>query len=305
MTEPSANAAADPAGKLLFLEDVYKSYGPKIVLDDIDLSVRAGEFCGLVGPSGCGKSTLLRLLLGAERADAGRILLDGAPLGAPDPQRGIVFQKYSLFPHLSILDNVLLGPRLSSNFGQWRRQRASFMDEAASLLKTMRLESDGDKYPHQLSGGMQQRVAIAQALIMHPKILLMDEPFGALDPSVREDLQVHLLQIWEERRMTVFFVTHDIHEALFLSTRVLVLSQYYRDGRTLPPDCHGSKVVGDYQIKKDAASTDLKRTAEFADLAQTIRREGFEPTVLQNINEFNLKHPDSWRSLNPEEAAGS
>ncbi|MBI3552078.1 MAG: ABC transporter ATP-binding protein [Elusimicrobia bacterium] len=290
---------------MLFLEDVYKSYGPKIVLDDIDLSVRAGEFCGLVGPSGCGKSTLLRLLLGAERADAGRILLDGAPLGAPDPQRGIVFQKYSLFPHLSILDNVLLGPRLSSNFGQWRRQRASFMDEAASLLKTMRLESDGDKYPHQLSGGMQQRVAIAQALIMHPKILLMDEPFGALDPSVREDLQVHLLQIWEERRMTVFFVTHDIHEALFLSTRVLVLSQYYRDGRTLPPDCHGSKVVGDYQIKKDAASTDLKRTAEFADLAQTIRREGFEPTVLQNINEFNLKHPDSWRSLNPEEAAGS
>ncbi len=302
---PPPSQDADPASKLLYIENVYKEYGPKVILDDIDLSVRSGEFCGLVGPSGCGKSTLLRLLLGAERPGAGRILIDGAPIGEPDAQRGIVFQKYSLFPHLSILDNVLLGPRMSTGFFEWRAKRAGFLDDAMALLKAMRLENDGGKYPHELSGGMQQRVAIAQAMIMRPKVLLMDEPFGALDPSVREGLQIHLLTTWEQRKMTVIFVTHDIPEALFLSTRVLVLSQYYRDGRDCPPDRRGAKVVADYQIKKQAASTDIKRTGEFADLAQTIRQDGFEPTVLKHVNQFNLAHPDSWRSLNPDEAAGS
>ncbi len=296
--------AGGPAGKVLHIENVEKSYGPKLILDDIDLSVRAGEFCALVGPSGCGKSTLLRLILGAERPDCGRILLDGQPLGAPDAQRGIVFQKYSLFPHLSILDNILLGPRMSTGFLEWGGKRPAFVEEARGLLKTVRLEADAHKYPHELSGGMQQRVAIAQALIMRPKVLLMDEPFGALDPSVREDLQVFILETWEKLKMTIFFVTHDIGEAVFLSTRVMVLSQHYQDVRPAPPERHGAKIVADYQTKKGAGSTELKRTAEFADLVQTIRREGFEPTVLRKVDEFNLHHPDSWRSLSAEEGGG-
>ena len=298
----SVPASSDPAGKLLHLENVYKAYGPKLVLDDIDLSVRAGEFCSLVGPSGCGKSTLLRMILGSEQPSSGQILLEGAPLAEPDARRGIVFQKYSLFPHLSVLDNILLGPRLSASLLGWPRERAARREEAMALLKTMRLDGEWAKYPHQLSGGMQQRVAIAQAMIMRPALLLMDEPFGALDPGVREELQVHLLQTWERLRMTVFFVTHDIHEALFLATRVLVLSQYYLDHRPTPPQRHGAKVVADYMINKCANSTELKRTAEFADLAQTIRREGFEPGSLKHVEDFNLNHPDSWRSLDPEEA---
>ncbi|MBI4349480.1 MAG: ABC transporter ATP-binding protein [Elusimicrobia bacterium] len=292
--------SSDPAGKLLYLENVYKAYGAKLVLRDIDLSVRPGEFCSVVGPSGCGKTTLLRMILGWERPSSGRILLEGLAVSEPDPRRGIVFQRYSLFPHLSVLDNVLLGPRLSTGFFAWRRERSARRDEAMELLKTVRLEREWSKYPHELSGGMQQRVAIAQAMIMRPAVLLMDEPFGALDPGVREELQVHLLQTWERLRMTIFFVTHDIPEALFLGTRVFVLSQFYREDTAKGPERHGARVVADYQIKKGASSTDVKRTAEFADLAQTIRHDGFEPESRKHVDEFDLHHPDSWRSPEPE-----
>ncbi|MBI4425251.1 MAG: ABC transporter ATP-binding protein [Elusimicrobia bacterium] len=298
------SAPADPSDKLLYLENVYKSYGPTLILDDIDLSVRPGEFCSVVGPSGCGKSTLLRLILGAEPPTAGRVLLEGEAIGHPDPRRGIVYQRYSLFPHLTVLENVLLGKRLSAGFWSWRRERPACVEEACALLRTMRLEGDRDKYPYELSGGMQQRVAIAQALIMRPKILLMDEPFGALDPGVREDMQVHLLETWERLRMTVFFVTHDLSEAVFLGTRVLVLSQFYTDERG-DGFARGARVVGDYALADEANSTAIKRTGRFADLVETIRREGFEPEVRQHVDTFNLVHPDSWRSLDPREAGGS
>ncbi len=293
---------ADPSDKFLYLENVYQSYGPKLVLDDVDLSVREGEFCSLVGPSGCGKSTLLRLILGAERPTSGRVLLDREPIGHPDTRRGIVYQRYSLFPHLSVLENVLLGKRLSTDFWSWRRERPVFVEEALEMLRTMRLDDDRDKYPHQLSGGMQQRVAIAQTMIMNPKLILMDEPFGALDPGTREDMQVYLLETWERFHMTVFFVTHDLSEAVFLATRVIVLSQYYIDDRG-KDSARGARVVGDYAVKKEASSTELKRTGQFAHLVQTIRRDGFDPATRRHVDEFNLTHPDSWRSLNPEESS--
>ncbi|MBW1888472.1 MAG: ATP-binding cassette domain-containing protein, partial [Deltaproteobacteria bacterium] len=171
---------------LLWLEDVYKGYGDKVVLDDIDLAVAKGEIVTVVGPSGCGKSTLLRLILGQEFPNSGTMLFDGEPIGFADRTRGIVYQRYSLFRNRTVLGNVLEGPRLSLSFMERRRRKQELNDEAKHFLEKVRLSSDLDKYPHELSGGMRQRVAIAQSLIMKPKILLMDEPFGALDPSTRQ-----------------------------------------------------------------------------------------------------------------------
>ena len=163
---------------MLWIEDVYKIYGDKVVLDDIDLAVSAGELVTVVGPSGCGKSTLLRLVLGQEFPTRGSMLLDGKPIGFADPTRGIVYQRYSLFRHRTVLGNVLEGPRLSLPFMERRRRKKELLDEAKHFLEKVNLASDLDKYPHELSGGMRQRVAIAQSLIMKPKILLMDEPLA-------------------------------------------------------------------------------------------------------------------------------
>jgi NitT/TauT family transport system ATP-binding protein len=166
-------------------------------------------------------------------------------------------------------------------------------------LMRMRLAEHAHKYPHQLSGGMQQRVAIAQSLIMKPKILLMDEPFGALDPDTREDMQLFLLELWQEERMTVFFVTHDLEEAAFLGTRILVLSQYYADDRGDGPEVRrGSKIVADHPLPRAVAGTGIKRSAGFIELLEQIREEGFNPDHLQHMRDFNLKHPDSFRTLN-------
>jgi len=290
------------AGPVLRLTDVYKSYGKKRILDNIDLAVRSGELCTLVGPSGAGKSTLLRLILGQELPTKGRLEIDGRPVGFPDPSRGIVFQRYSLFPHLSVLDNVALGPRLRSGLlGGWRR-RSELHEEAHHYLERVRLGGHGHKYPHELSGGMQQRVAIAQSLIMKPRILLMDEPFGALDPDTREEMQIFLLHLWDEARMTVFFVTHDLEEAVYLGTRILVLSQYYTDDRGGGADLRrGAKIVADYQLPRVAASTEAKRSEDFVELVERIRQEGFSPAYLQHVRDFNLRHPDSFQTLTTEE----
>lgn len=149
---------------------------------------------------------------------------------------------------------------------------------------------------------MQQRVAIAQSLIMKPRILLMDEPFGALDPDTREEMQVFLLELWDESRMTVFFVTHDLEEAAYLGTRILVLSQYYTDDRGNGTGVRrGAKIVADYQLPRIAASTQAKRDSSFVELIENIRREGFSPDYLQHVREFNLRHPDSFQTLTPEE----
>jgi NitT/TauT family transport system ATP-binding protein len=288
---------------LLHLQDVYKYYGIKLILDNIDVSVAPGELCTMVGPSGCGKSTLLRVILGQEQANSGIVLVAGKDITEPDRQRGIVYQKYSLFPHLTVLENIVLGKELELNWLQRRKKKKEIYDEGFYFLKRIGLEEHASKYPYELSGGMQQRVAIAQALIMKPKILLMDEAFGALDPTSRESMQLFLLELWEELKMTVFFVTHDLEEAIFLGTRVLVLSQYYSDGREeKDPHCmRGSKIVADYFLPKTAQSTQVKQHPDFLALVNQIRKDGFDPTYLKKVTEFNLKHPDSFQTLTPEE----
>ncbi len=282
---------------LLHVEDVQKAYGGKVVLDDVDLAVKKGTLCTVVGPSGCGKSTLLRLILGQERPSSGAIFIEGKPVGYANLDRGIVYQKYSLFPNMSVLDNVLLGKRFVHGYWGFKKRKKEFVDEAMEYLTRVRLDKHIDKLPFELSGGMQQRVAIAQALIMKPKILLMDEPFGALDPGTREDMQVFLLELWEKTKMTIFFVTHDMEEAVFLGTRILVLSQYYTDDRGQTYQ-RGARIVADHQLKKDQAhSTLVKESEKFAHLIGEIRREGFDPAYQQHVAKFNLKHPDSFQTL--------
>ncbi len=231
------------------VNNIWQQYADQVVLERLNLSVSEGEFCTLVGASGCGKSTFLRLLLGQERASRGHILLDGEPLaGEPDASRGVVFQRYSVFPHLSVLDNVVLGlelprsPLLGRLFGSAKRQAR---EEAAQLLDKVGLGHALDKYPAQLSGGMQQRLAIAQALIMKPRVLLLDEPFGALDPGIRKDMHALLLELWRETRLTVFMVTHDLSEGFSLGTRLLVFDKVRVDphapapmARALPTTFH-------------------------------------------------------------------
>jgi len=286
---------------LLWIEDVYKSYGDKVVLDDIDLGVEAGEIVTVVGPSGCGKSTLLRLILGQEFPTRGSVLLDGQPIGFADPTRGIVYQRYSLFRNRTVLGNVLEGPRLSLSFWERRRRKTEIVEEAKHFLKKVDLASDLDKYPHELSGGMRQRVAIAQSLIMKPKILLMDEPFGALDPSTRQSMQLFLLELWEDLGMTIFFVTHDLEEAVFLGTRIIVLSHQYLDDRGEYHNVNrGAKIIADHPLPATAKSVDVKKTAEFGELIEEIRLE-VDARHKKHVKDFNLKHPFSWRTLGEEE----
>ncbi len=290
------------ARSLLYIENLYKSYGDKLVLDNVDFALGKDEICSLVGPSGCGKSTLLRLILGQERSDSGDILIEGKEIGFPDSTRGIVYQKYSVFPNLTVIGNVLLGKRLSAGVFERRRHQKEFRDEAMYYLEHVNLAEHVAKYPHELSGGMQQRVAIVQALIVKPKMILMDEPFGALDPGTREHLQIFLLELWEKFKMTIIFVTHDLEEAVFLGTRIVVLSQFYTDGRGNGKNVkRGAKIMADYQLERKATSTVVKESEKFGKLIQQIRRDGFDPNYLQHATRFNLYHHDSFQTLCDEE----
>jgi len=279
--------------KLLKIQDVYKAYDGKTVLRNVDLSIREGEFCSVVGPSGCGKSTLLKMVLGQETPDSGSILLNNKPVGLPDPRRGVVYQKYSLYPHLTVLENVMMGPSYLGVKGK-KATKAQIKEEAMYYLERVRLSSSANKYPSQLSGGMQQRVAIAQTLIVHPEILLMDEPFGALDPDTREELQLFLLELWEEMKLTVLFITHSLEEACFVGTRLIALSQYYTSGDNT--SLHGATIVEDHKLGAVATSTDVKHSSEFQELIRNVREKAFNPDLLQHMKEFNLKHPDSYRT---------
>jgi NitT/TauT family transport system ATP-binding protein len=230
MNKPRSDSSAAPASARISLQGVSKRFaGPsgqgagQLVLDQVSLSLAAGEFVCLLGPSGCGKSTVLNLLSGFERADQGRVQLDGRPITGPGAERGMVFQQPTLFPWLSVADNVAFGPRMAG----WPRDRTEA--ETRRLLAQVGLADFGAHFPWQLSGGMRQRAALAQAWILQPEILLMDEPFGALDAQTRLAMQELLTRIWQQERTTVLFVTHDVDEALFLADRVLIMST--RPGR--------------------------------------------------------------------------
>lgn len=185
---------------------------------EFSLQVEPGEFICLLGPSGCGKSTVLNAVAGFVAPNLGRIAVDGHPVTGPGPERGMVFQQHSLFPWKTVLDNVAFGPRMQG------RSRADATDLARQYLDLVGLGSSADRYPATLSGGMAQRVGIARALVNHPSVLLMDEPFGALDAQTRSIMQESLLRLWSQTGNTVLFVTHDIDEALILADRVVVMS---------------------------------------------------------------------------------
>lgn len=299
---------------LLRFENVFKRYPvragdvlpgetqrtEKTILHDIDLRVRQGELVTVVGPSGCGKSTLLRLILGSEKPSAGRILIRDREIEGPDRDRGIVFQKYSLFPHLTVVENIVFGldleefsiPGRLAHYVRYRQRKRVFAEQARAYLERMQLADAADKYPHELSGGMRQRVAIAQAAIMKPEILMMDEPFGALDDATRQEMQLFLLELWEMGGMTIFFITHDLEEALFLGTRILVLSQYF----TAAEPVEGAKIVTDKEVPGGhPRPSDFKYTPEFNELLAKIRHDGLDPNVRQHVEDFDLSHRDAQR----------
>jgi NitT/TauT family transport system ATP-binding protein len=210
---------------------IYSGQREVLALDGVSMSVGEGEFVALLGPSGCGKSTLLNLLAGFEMATQGSLLFDGKPVTRPGPDRGVVFQEAALFPWLNVWENVIFGPRVRG------LPRAAYEGRARDLLDLVGLRSFADALPVQLSGGMLQRVGIARVLVMSPRALLMDEPFGALDAQTRLAMQQLLLDVWQSLGTTVLFVTHDIDEAILLSDRICIMSK--RPGRivrTIPID---------------------------------------------------------------------
>jgi NitT/TauT family transport system ATP-binding protein len=203
------------------IQAVSKKYGgssPTETLTDINLSIKDGEFLSILGPSGCGKSTLLEILAGLQLPTSGEVLFDGKKLKGPGVERGVVFQDPSLYPWRTITQNVELGPELG------RISKAARRAVVQKYLDMVGLKGFESKYPHQLSGGMKQRAGLARALANNPEVLLMDEPFGAVDHLTRLQLQDDLLRIWETEKKTVCFVTHDVSEAVFLGDRVVLLS---------------------------------------------------------------------------------
>ena len=219
----------EPSRPILEIRGISRAFAaarggaPTVALQATDLAASENDFITILGPSGCGKSTLLRIVAGLDHPTSGEVLLDGRRIAAPGADRGMVFQSYTLFPWLDVLDNVCFGLR------ERGLPRAEQVDIAQSFVAKVGLSGFEHHYPKQLSGGMQQRTALARALANGPRILLMDEPFGALDHQTRELMQELLLGIWEAERKTVLFVTHDIDEAVFMGSRVVVMSA--RPGR--------------------------------------------------------------------------
>jgi NitT/TauT family transport system ATP-binding protein len=242
---------------MLEARNLWKSFDDTVVLERVNLRVKEGEFVTLVGTSGCGKSTFLNMLLGTEAPSRGELLLDGKPIASePGPDRGIVFQQYSVFPHMSVLDNVVAARGFGRSgvtgylFGGARQAARA---EARQMLQRVGLEHALDKYPHELSGGMRQRLAIAQALLARPRILLLDEPFGALDPGIRSDMHTLVLELWREYQLTVFMVTHDLKEGFYLGTRLWVFDKLRHDPDA--PGRYGASITYDLAVGQAEADT--------------------------------------------------
>lgn len=286
---------------ILKIRGISQSFGAKKVLHDVNLTVPRGQFVALVGPSGCGKSTLFKAVIGTHLAQEGEVRLFkvGAPpagelVTGPGRDRGIVYQHYSLFPFLTAQENVAVGLMLDGTsipgrffrpFSWFRHQREQ-MERAAAMLKRVRLGEALKLYPHELSGGMRQRVALAQAMIMQPEVILLDEPFGALDEATREDLQGMLLKLNEDNQaarsgagltpLTLIIVTHELNEALYVGDRVVGLSQHWdwaADGHAEFP---GATIIYDRPTPMGVAKTsrDFER---FKAQREEIRRIVFEP----------------------------
>jgi len=233
------------------VKHLWKEFANQVVLENVNLHVGDHEFVTIVGASGCGKTTFLRMLLGVESPSRGTFLIDGEPLpDEPGPDRGIVFQRYSLFPHLTVMKNLMLGLELRDSrvfgrlFGAPRRRA---LERARELLDAVGLQAAADKYPAQLSGGMQQRLSIAQSVIREPKILLLDEPFGALDPGITADMHALILKLWNLNKMTIFMVTHDLQESFALGTRLLVFDKVRVDPQS--PESFGATITYNIPLK--------------------------------------------------------
>jgi len=236
----------------LQLENLHRQFGSFQALKGIDISLGEGEFLSLLGPTGCGKTTALRLVAGFDRPSAGRILIEGKDLqGMPPNKRdmGMVFQAYSLFPNMTARQNVEFGLKIRG------RDKSDRTKRVTDLLELVGLGHAGDRFPHQLSGGMQQRVGLCRALIHDPGLLIMDEPFGALDAMTRELMNAELQRIWIERQKTVLFITHSISEAVFLADRVLVMSP--RPGRIV------GEIAVDLPRPRTVATTELPAFVHF------------------------------------------
>ncbi|MCS1408666.1 MAG: Bicarbonate transport ATP-binding protein CmpD [Verrucomicrobia subdivision 3 bacterium] len=285
-------------------------FGSKKVLWDVNLKVERGHFLSLVGPSGCGKSTLLRAIVGTHLPNKGQMLMDLAhdssemiPIQGPGRDRGIVYQHYSLFPFLTAQENVALGLKLDQTsiffrlfqYPKWRKLRREHLQLAAEYLEKVKLKDAMKLYPHEMSGGMRQRVAIAQALIMKPEIILLDEPFGALDEATREDLQRLLLHFYDQNReakkkngpppYTLIIVTHELNEAIYVGDRLVGLSMYWDWKAAGESTCPGATVVYD-RPSPVFNPHETREYEQFEHQRAEICQQVFNPEQLQPISEF-------------------
>lgn len=266
------------------------------VLHNISLEMLRGQFISLVGPSGCGKSTLLKMILGTHPPEKGQVLIEDKPVTAPSRRVGIVYQKYSLFPNLTALQNVALGPVMDQTSAatrvfspiKMRKLEIDVEQKARSLLKQLHLEHAISLFPHEMSGGMQQRTAIAQALIMKPEILLLDEPFGALDTMTREECQRMLQSLYQSNTeakcknevISVIMVTHELSEAILISDRVIALSQHWNWKEQGFSSCPGATVV------YDCASSAASGQTDFSQQESEIKKAAFDPDYHNDTKEF-------------------
>lgn len=293
----------------LLIEKVFHNFGPKKVLNDINLKVEKGSIVSLVGPSGCGKSTLLKAILGTHPPSRGKIFVNDQEITSPNRNVGIVYQHYSLYDFLTAQENVAFGLMLDQtslfwpirqsrvlNFLNWKKLRKVHLQQAEDLLIRLGLGSAKKLYPNEMSGGMKQRVAIAQALIMKPKVLLLDEPFGALDEATREELQQMILGFAQENidarkagnepPHTIVLVTHELHESIYVSDRVIGLSQYYVGGH------EGATIVYDKQCPDF-----LSRKVEDLNLINR-QKENLRNVVFSQELVYPDEHVTFWKEKN-------
>ena len=292
---------------LLFLKDVQQAYpddgGMKTVINGINAIVMGHEFITLLGPSGSGKSTLLRMMLGSEMPHHGQCFFEGKEVRGPDRYRGIVFQRYSMFPFLTTQESVAQGviweettlPQRKLYLPEFLPVKERAMKMAAQMLDQMGLGDHLKKKPDMLSGGQRQRAAIAQALVMKPKLLLMDEPFGALDVIVREQMQELIIRLYREYNMSIVFVTHDVDEALYLGTRIWVISQHYKG-----EPHHGAKLVADMPFD-EPHGPERRESRELPILRRQVMHDLKPGNVLDPRN-LNLIHRYAIRETQGEEA---